>query len=65
MRKFLTLPSNVTTIGKFNLSDGSYGWYMMLAKEYLSCAIPAIEAIWDEKLYEEASSLLMGDYHPE
>jgi len=52
------------TIGKFNFSDGSYGWYM-LAKEYLSHAIPAIEAIWDEKLYQKAASPLMGDYHPE
>jgi len=39
--------------------------WCMLAKEYLSCAIPAIEAIWDEKLYQKASLLLMGDYHPE
>ena len=52
------------TIGKFTFPDGSYGWYMS-AKEYLSHAIPAIEAIWDEKLYQKASSPLMGDYHPE
>jgi len=37
----------------------------MSAKEYLSHAIPAVEAIWDEKLYQKAASLLMGDYHPE
>jgi len=54
----------VATIGKYNFLDGSYGWYM-LAKEYLSCAIPAVEATWDEKLYQKASLLLMGDYHPE
>ena len=53
-----------TTIGKYNFLDGSYGWYM-LAKEYLSHAIPAVEAIWDKKLYQKASLLLMVDYHPE
>jgi len=37
----------------------------MLAKEYLSHAIPAVEATWDDKLYQKASLLLMGDYHPE
>ncbi len=52
------------TIGKYDFLDGSYGWYM-LAKEYLSCAIPAMEATWDNKLYQKASSPLMGDYHPE
>ncbi len=30
----------------------------------LSCAIPVIEATWDNKLYQKASLLLMGDYHP-
>jgi len=43
-------------IGKYNFLDGSYGWYMS-AKEYLSCAIPAVEAIWDDKLYQKASAI--------
>jgi len=51
-------------IGKYNFLDGTYGWYMW-AKEYLSRATPAVEAIWDEKLYQKASSPLMGGYHPE
>jgi len=52
------------TIGKFKFSDGSYAWYMS-AQEYLKRAIPAIESTWDMKLYQKASSPLMGDYHPE
>ena len=40
-------------IGKYNFLDGTYGWYM-LAKEYLSHAIPAVEATWDDKLYQKA-----------
>jgi len=51
------------TIGKYNFL-GSYGWYVS-AKEYLSHAIPAVEATWDNKLYQKASSPLMGNYHPE
>ncbi len=50
-------------IGKYKFSDGSYGWYM-LAKEDLSCTIPAMEATWDDKLYQKASSPLIRDYHP-
>jgi len=52
------------TIGKFKFSDGSYAWYMS-TKEYLKRAIPAIKSTWDMKLYQKASSPLVGDYHPE
>jgi hypothetical protein len=51
-------------IGKYTFADGSQAWYMS-AKEYLSKATPAVEAVWDEKLYKKASSPLPANYHPE
>jgi len=51
-------------IGKYHFADGSSAWYMS-AEEYLSRAIPTVEAEWEEKLYKKASSPLPDDYHPE
>jgi len=51
-------------ISRYPFKDGSLAWYM-LAEEYLSRAIPTVEAEWEEKLYKKASSPLPNDYHLE
>jgi hypothetical protein len=51
-------------IGRYQFADGSQGWYMS-ADDYLSKAIPTVEAACDEKLNKKYTSPLPPNYHPE
>jgi hypothetical protein len=51
-------------IGKHIHEDGSSSWYIS-ADDYLSKALPTVEAEWEEKLQKRVSSPLPHEYHPE